>query len=249
MNPLNIFLILLVIILIGVIIYLYESYLPRKIAEHSQMPTTSKTQVAIIMEQLDELNDKLDQKEKLIDEYESKIEEFLEILKTRPSFDKPTDSQNNQDVETFIRTILQMYPNNVNQSNLVNYFNRQKAGINSYELIIKLQSFMNDVQINLQTQDPAMTPEQRKSNLALLLDMAMVSFDCITSFHSINARDEQKLNIMVLDGIMTKAEAIANAKQMTNISTETPKWIRVLKGSLEEYGIQDYNIIFSGYKL
>lgn len=249
MNPLNIFLILLVVILVVVIIYLLTSYLPQEIAKNRQVLPASRTQVAVLMGQLDEANSKLDDKEKKINEYERKIEEFLEILKMRPSFDKATDSQNNQDVENFIRTILREYPKNVNQDNLMKYFNRQRTGIESYELIMKLQSYMDGVQRNLQTQNTTITPEQRKSNLALLLDMAMISFDCIMSFHSINAKEEQNLNIKVLNGTMTKAEAIANAKQITNIASETPVWLRVLKGTLEEYDIKDYDIIFSGYKL
>lgn len=245
---LNIILLAIILLLVLVIAYTYLIYVPKKIKSVHHVHSNNDD-VGTLSAEIKSLKSELNSKDELIKGYELNIAEFLQILQLKPNFNKKSDEENNKDVESFINAVLEKYPRNSSTEGKDNYFERQRIGTESYNLIMKLQDYMNEVQMDLQRQEPPLNEEQKKSNLASLLNLSMISFDCITSFYSINAREEQKLNKSVLYGNLNRTEAISKAKQMTNISTETPKWIRVLKESVEELDIKHFDIIFSGYKL
>lgn len=244
MTPITYLFIALTFFLVGVVVYLYKVYvLPQDRAVH--VDNSVRTDVTDV----DKLRKEIQDKDDIIKSYESDIEEFLQILEMKPNFDKETDAANDNDVKAFIDNVLNRYPQGCSIEGKENYFKRNDAGTKAFELFMRIRSYMNNVQMSLQSQDTPLTPEQKRANMEKVLDMAMVAFDAITSFYSVNARAEQNINKQLLDGTISRAEALAKASQMTNLSSETPAWIRVLKESLEYAGISESEVIFSGYKL
>lgn len=83
-----------------------------------------------------------------------------------------------------------------------------------------------------------------------LLKMAMQMYDVISSFQSPNQRkSEQGLNIGIVKGEKTEEEALKEAKIITDLEVETPRWIRSMAFGVKGIGVDDKGIIFSGYKL
>ena len=246
MTTVTYFFIVLTAILVGVVIYLYKLYVACKVVPVDvYKPVHSNSADADV----DKLKEEIKKKDDIIKSYESDIEEFLQILELKPDFNKETDAANNNDVKVFIDKLLEKYPQGCSVEGKDNYFKRNDAGVKAFELFMSIRSYMNNVQMFLQSQDTPLTSEQKRANMENVLDMAMVAFDAITSFYSINARTEQNINKQLLEGTITRAEALAQARPMTNLSSETPAWIRVLKESLEYAGISESEVIFSGYKL
>ena len=246
----NVILAFLLLVSITVLVYLYFVYIPnlKRTILGADENDLRETVVSLEAENA-KLKGELDEKNNLISGYESNIEEFLMILDLKPNFNMSTDAENNEAAENFIKCVIEKYPKGASIEGMKEYFDRQRTGIEAYRIIKLLQTYMNNVQMELQRQDTPLDDECKKANLISILDMAMVAFDYITPFHNINAREEQKLNQKILEGLLSRNEALSQAKQITKISTETPKWLRVIKESVEYAGINEPKIIFSGYKL
>ncbi|MDH6341910.1 phage shock protein A [Parabacteroides sp. PFB2-12] len=83
-----------------------------------------------------------------------------------------------------------------------------------------------------------------------LLKMAMQMYDVVSSFQSVNMRKiEQGLNIGIVKGDKTEEQALEEAKIITDIEQETPRWIRSIASGVKGIGVEDKGIIISGYKL
>ncbi len=131
-----------------------------------------------------------------------------------------------------------------------NFVRYQRYGCDALTLIIRLKKLMGKFQVNLQNQETSISQDAAKCNLDNMLDIAMICFDNITMFHDVNQRREQEINVKLLvDKNFSREEALDQAKVMTNNITETPKWIVILKETLDKNGITKSRTIFTGYKL
>ena len=82
-----------------------------------------------------------------------------------------------------------------------------------------------------------------------LVKMALQMFDVVSAFQSPNQRKkEQGLNIGVVKGTFTEADAFDRAKIITGLEEETPRWIRNFARGVQGLGLDDRRIILSGYK-
>lgn len=83
----------------------------------------------------------------------------------------------------------------------------------------------------------------------LTIKMAMELYDVISSFQSFNQRkQEQGLNIGIVKGTINTDEALSRAKIITDLEIETPLWVRNMALGLKDIGLEDENLILSGYK-
>ena len=102
----------------------------------------------------------------------------------------------------------------------------------------------------MQNQEIGITKDAAKNNLDDILDMAMICYDNISAFYSSNKRKEQDINIKLLkDKSNSRNEALNDALPMTNNLTQTPKWIVILKETLDKNNITSSKTIFTGYKV
>ena len=237
-------------VVLGVIsAYLFFVLLPQKVKQagqsaNIQVPETSCEQE----EQIREMKKQLNEKDKKIEEYRKITSEFVELIKLKPTFTKDTDVENGEALEEFISKYLGIYSSDVDTRSMNAYFMRQRKGLEAYEILRRLKGYMFEMQTELQNQTPPITDiYEKRKNLAILLNMGMVAYDYVTTFNTINVRDEQNLNKMIMDKTLTIEQALPKARQMTNVTTETPRWIIVIKDSVEWTGVM--GVIYSGYKL
>lgn len=92
-------------------------------------------------------------------------------------------------------------------------------------------------------------PENVAAMRACLMKMAMRLFDMVDSFGNVNARNEQQINVSLVQGELSEEEALKHCKVMTRYEHETPRWTRSILQAVEGWGLEDVGIIFSGYKL
>ncbi len=243
----------IVTLLLGVgIAYIYFVLLPKKVKgasqngiEQERVPLASQEEV------IGGLRKQLIRKDEIIEDYKKTVNEFIELIDLKPTFKCSTNLKNEEALEKFVYKMVEIYPADVDTQAMYAFFDRHRAGSEAYGILKQLQYYMNEVKnkLNAKEQEPPLKAEQKSENLAALLNMGMIAFDAITSFDTINARDEQDLNKLILKEIISKEEALYKAKQITDRPMETPRWIRVIKASVEGTGIKDKGIIFSGYKL
>lgn len=231
-------------------LYLYYFVLPKyKNIKQAEVRDVAPEPISspIYEQQIEELRKKLEEKDSVIKEYDETAGEFLELINSRPLFQskgKDRDSVHRMEVENFIKKFLGVYHVNVDMNEMTFFFKRTKLSFTAMSNINNLQKHMNDLYMELQKQTPArLTDDQKRKNLILILNTGMMAFDCIA-----NTGEEQSLNRKISDGTLTRAEALSMAKPVSN-STETSKWIRVIKESIESAGIRGSNIIISEYKL
>lgn len=244
------FFIIIVPVFIGLgLLFLHKVYLPKKI-EYLKNKIKGQQEIIASKDREIQLKErKIEEGEELIRRYESNMGTFVELLRLKPNFADDNSVANSESLERFVSAILETYPSEANMANKNEYFQRQNMARDAYDIVRDLQIYMVNIKRELQDQTPPLTTEQKRSNLIKLLDMSMMSYDLITSFYNINAREEQNLNKKILDGSITRTQALHQALTITNIPTETPRWLRVIKESVEWTGVGDCEVIFSGYKL
>lgn len=124
------------------------------------------------------------------------------------------------------------------------FFKELRKRLEAWDLVMELQEKVTTPfyrMLNDQQNDVLLIREQ-------FIKMSMQLFDAVSEFKSPNRRLEQELNINVFKGSMTEDEAFNEAKIITNLEVETPLWVRNWVNGLQNIGMEDRNIIVSGYK-
>ena len=214
-----------------------------------------KEKVALLEEKEHEWQTKVSELEEQlantrIDEYREFVGRFSELIDNIPDYTgKQSYEEKIHRMSSFMNQYVLSYSTEGNRKAYAQFANGLLAGAEAFTIILKLREMMNQVQQELQRQEDP-NSEQCRKNMDMLLNISMVSFDLVTTaFGNHNSREEQKLNRLLLTKEITREEALLQAKVMTSISTETPKWLRAIKDTLALYGIRQSEVIFSGYKL
>lgn len=239
---------IIAVLLLGVLLVFIYYIMPQKV-QHYKDENIQLKQVNTEKEgKVKELEARL--KELRIDEYKKYVSLFSELIDHIPDFSgKQTHEDRIQNLNDFMDKYILCYSIPENQKGYVQFSKGLSAGAEAFSMVLKLREMMNYTQQQLQKQETPLDKEQCQNNLDMLLNLAMTTFDLVTTFGNPNIREEQRLNEMLLFKKITIEQALEQAKPMTRISTETPKWIRAIKETLETHGIRRSNVIFSGYKL
>lgn len=249
-----------VVIMLGIaIIYWFKR--KNKIGNNTIIDTTDidKSSTEEMCGDIDELKKKILELEELNETLKETIRQFKEpilslsqLINNFPNF-KGMKYQDHSDtlidyINKYILVLPEM-PQDKKES-FKEFIRYQNTRCESLDIIIKLRGLMNKFQTDLQNQQPPITTEAARCNLDSMLNIAMICFDNIAPFYSNNKRAEQEINIRLLtDNNYSRDKALNEAKVMTNNLTETPKWIVVMKETLNKNGIVKSNTIFTGYKL
>lgn len=239
---------IIAVLLLGVLLAFIYYIMPQKV-QHYKDENIQLKQVNTEKEgKVKELEARL--KELRIDEYKKYVSLFSELIDHIPDFSgKQTHEDRIQNLNDFMDKYVLCYSSIENQKGYIQFAKGLSAGAEAFSMVLKLREMMNYTQQQLQKQETPLDKNQCLNNLDMLLNLAMTTFDLVTTFGNPNIREEQRLNEMLLFKKITIEQALEQAKPMTRISTETPKWIRAIKETLETHGIRRSNVIFSGYKL
>lgn len=124
-------------------------------------------------------------------------------------------------------------------------FRELQRAITAGEIIRELQQKVTTPFYETMDQEDLSVEEVR----ACILKMAMQLYDVISTYQSVNKRNEQRLNISIVKNEKSEEEAFNEAKQISDFETETPRWIRRIASGLKNMGIEDKKVIISGYRL
>ncbi|MBR5892827.1 MAG: hypothetical protein IKZ37_04230 [Bacteroidaceae bacterium] len=123
------------------------------------------------------------------------------------------------------------------------------SGMEAYNISYKLGLKLKEVLLPIINKPLPLSDYDKKECLEKILDLSMICFDTVTTaFNNRNARERQHLNVHLLNG-QDRSQLLDKAEPMTDRSDLTPLWIRIIKKSVESFGIKRSNTIFSGYKL
>lgn len=125
------------------------------------------------------------------------------------------------------------------------FFREMQRAITAKEIIRELQLKVTTPFYETMDQEDLSVEEVR----ACILKMAMQLYDMISTYQSVNKRNEQRLNISIVKNEKSEEEAFNEAKQISDFETETPRWIRRIASGLKNMGIEDRKVIISGYRL
>lgn len=103
----------------------------------------------------------------------------------------------------------------------------------------------------LRTAEKERTENTNQMILAEMLEALWLTFDAIETLADPdnNSRHEQKLSLDIIEKRKTKEDAYEEAKEITTDPTVTPTWARTIRHAVLPLNIDNYPIIFSGYKL
>lgn len=93
--------------------------------------------------------------------------------------------------------------------------------------------------------------EERQVIIDNTINVAMMALDIAETLQwsDVVNREEQKLNVGIINGTISHEDALNNAIKITDNPTITPKWARALGMAFKGVVSEDANIIFSGYKM
>lgn len=248
MNILVSILIVLCIFLIAALLFFVYRIMPSKLKLYKDKIIALAGKEQEWQAKVNELEEKITNSR--IDEYRKYVKSFSELIENIPDYtQKPTYEERVDAMNDFMNRYVLLYSSEENKEAYKQFSKGLQAGAEAFSTILKLREVMYQLQQQLQMQENP-DSEQCSKNLDMMLNVSMVAFDVITTaFANPNSREEQKLNKMLLAKSITREEALQMAKEITSISTETPKWIRAIKDTLQLYGIMHSDVIFSGYKL
>lgn len=176
------------------------------------------------------------------------------IYRSIPNFIKITDFQ--ERLEKFVKFIdqqlVEKLPSEEEQRYYRDFFNQLRVGADAFKLVILLRDKkMHPLMTHLKglQVDTLRTSDYNKI-IELLFDAVMTTYDVVTTaFNNPNTLPGQELNVKLLENNITREEALSQAKSITDNLYETDLWAIVIKKTLANKGINNTNVIFSGYKL
>lgn len=102
----------------------------------------------------------------------------------------------------------------------------------------------------LRATDEPLTQEARQAIIDSTIDMAMLAFDMAETIDwNLSNREEQKLNIEIINDPESRQQSVEEAIIITDNPTITPKWARLLGETFKDIVSKEANIIYSGYKI
>ncbi len=152
-------------------------------------------------------------------------------------------------LEELDKSLDLLSPNEIFKNGKENLISELGLCIKAYERIMLLQKKVTLPFLKGIDQEPAPTEEHKVKVRGAILRMAMQLYDGVDSFNSVNEREEQRLNLNVVEGKMEIGEAMAKSELISTLSHKSPRWARNIKKGVEGIGVEDENVIFSGYKL
>ena len=182
----------------------------------------------------------------VLSEFRNIVKEHHDLLATVPSFNEESSiSEQIDELEQFIEKLHW-----ISDVKVAKFFARIRKSEKAFELVKLLQRNVTMPFFNQMQSQDVVSDMEVKENIAAIIDVAMKMLDVIESLDYVNYRNqEQTINLQLVKGEINRDKAIELAKVMTNISDETPTWARTIKTSVEHLGLEDQQIIFSGYKL
>ena len=127
--------------------------------------------------------------------------------------------------------------------------------INTTDDLITLEHFRDTVTTRfieqLRSVEMPLSEEDRQAIVDSTIRIAMMAFDIAenTGSGDVAIREDQRLNIDIVNGKITTEEAMSQAVKITDNPTITPKWARALGATFKDIVSENSNIIFSGYKI
>ena len=182
----------------------------------------------------------------VLSEFRNIVKEHHDLIATVPSFNEESSiSKQIDELEQFIENL-----HRISDVKVAKFFARIRKSEKAFELVKLLQRNVTIPFFNQMQSQDVVSDTDVKENIAAIIDVAMKMLDVTESLDNVNYRSqEQSINVQLVKGEINRDKAIELAKVMTNISDETPTWARTIKTSVEHLGLEDQQIIFSGYKL
>lgn len=182
----------------------------------------------------------------VLSEFRNIVKEHHDLIATVPSFNEESSiSEQIDELEQFIENL-----HCISDVKVAKFFARIRKSEKAFELVKLLQRNVTIPFFNQMQSQDVVSDTDVKENIAAIIDVAMKMLDVTESLDNVNYRSqEQSINVQLVKGEINRDKAIELAKIMTNISDETPTWARTIKTSVEHLGLEDQQIIFSGYKL
>lgn len=132
---------------------------------------------------------------------------------------------------------------------------KQLEGAYTTDDQITLENFRNTITTRfieqLRDVNMPLSEADRQAIVDSTIRIAMMAFDIAETagWSNVSNREEQRLNVDIVNGKITTEEAISQAIKITDNPTITPKWARALGTTFKEIVSENSNIIFSGYKI
>ena len=192
----------------------------------------------------------------LNDEYEKSslimskkyADKFDRLVEKAPMFSYAVDQKSTALLDEILKEYI--FIKDDNKTIYKEFSNSIIACCDAYSLAQKLGIYLDIKLTPLMNNEFPHTDREKRVALETLLDASMICYDSFTTaFGNRNAREKQKINVKLLDYSITIEEALSEAEVMTERPDLTPRWIRIIKKSVESYGIKESSIIFTGYKL
>ena len=116
-----------------------------------------------------------------------------------------------------------------------------------------LRNFRNHVSTKfyeqLRATSEPLTEQSRQEIIDSTIDMAMLAFDMAETVDwTLSNRDEQKLNMAIINDPDARQKSLDEAIVITDNPTVTPTWARLLEETFKGIVSTDAPIIYSGYK-
>lgn len=248
-----IILVLCIILSIALTTAIYNYYILPKALKDLEPSDITNDDIAKLKRELHHLreenkimNDEIE-KSNLI-KYKKFADKFDKLVEKAPMFSYAVDQKSTTRLDEFLKECI--FIKDDNKRIYKEYSNSIIACCDAYNLAQKLGIYLEIKLSPLMNKELPRTDKEKRDALETLLDASMICYDSFTTaFGNRNAREKQKINVNLLYNSVNREEALSEAEVMTDRSDLTPLWIRIIKKSVESYGIKESSIIFTGYKL
>lgn len=127
------------------------------------------------------------------------------------------------------------------------FFSKLRDSIDASAIMIEMQ---DNVTTPFKIEMDTVSSQTSDSEIcAKIIDMSMKLYDVVSSFNAVNLVNEQQLNVGLVKGMLTREKALQNAIPITELETNTPRWIRNIRRGVSCIDQHNKQIIYSGYKI